>query len=67
MGYSKLRGLIREKYRTERDFAKAMGMSSVSVSNRLNDKVGWKIEEIKKAADLLSIDKFKVYSYFFKD
>lgn len=35
--YQKLRGRIREKYKTQAEFAKALGLSGTSLSAKLNN------------------------------
>lgn len=63
--YSKLRGRIKEKYSNEGLFAKSLGLSSVSLGSKLNNKVGFKSQEIKKTCDLLSIEPEEIKDYFF--
>lgn len=63
--YSKLRGKIREVYGTQSNFAKEMGISSASVSAKLNNAVEFKQCEIDKACSLLSINSSDVVAYFF--
>lgn len=63
--YRKLRGRIKEKYGTQSAFAKAMGLSDVSVSNKLNNNVEWGQEDIEKSIILLDIAYFDIHSYFF--
>ena len=63
--YSKLRGRIREIYQTESNFAKSLGISSVSLSGKLNNKVGFSSTEIMKSLKLLDIDVEEVGLYFF--
>lgn len=64
--FSKLLGKITEKYGTQYNFAKAMGLSEHSLSVKLNNKVPWKTTEIVKAMELLNIDSSDVSVYFFK-
>lgn len=54
--YSKLRGLIVEKYGTLTAFADAMGMSISKLSMRLGNLVYWQQPDIEKACGLLGID-----------
>lgn len=63
--YSKLRGKIREIFRTQSTFAKSMGMSTTSLSAKLNNKIGFSQKEIDKASDLLKIKKEEIPVYFF--
>lgn len=53
--YSKLRGKIKEVFRTEGDFAVAMLMSSVTLSAKLNNKIPWTQTEMNLACELLSV------------
>lgn len=63
--YSKLKGLIVEKFRTRANFAEAVGLSKESVSAKLNNKQEWKQSQIKRSCDLLSIADENVADYFF--
>lgn len=63
--YSKLSGRIREKYRTQRAFALAIGLSERSLSLKLNGEVGWKQAEIGSACKLLDIPIAEIPAYFF--
>lgn len=65
MSYAKLRGKIREVFGTQEAFADAMEMSTVTLSQRLNNKVEWKTNEIAKACELLGIPLEEVAAYFF--
>jgi Helix-turn-helix. len=63
--YAKLRGKIREVYGTQEAFAEAIGMNTVSLSQRLNGKLEWKISEIAKACEVLGIPLSENAEYFF--
>jgi transcriptional regulator with XRE-family HTH domain len=63
--YSKLRGKIREIFRTQSAFAEAMGISSTSLSAKLNNNVEFTQKEIDKAVELLKIAKEDIPTYFF--
>ena len=63
--YSKLRGKIREVFKTQSAFAEAIGMSSTSLSAKLNNNVEFSQKEIDKASDLLKIKKEEIPVYFF--
>lgn len=65
--YNKLRGRIREKYGTQEDFAKALGIGTVSLSYKLNNKSEWSQQEINKAVELLRIEDNDIVSYFFTE
>ncbi|EIQ81466.1 UNVERIFIED_CONTAM: DUF739 family protein [Streptococcus canis] len=63
--FSKLSGKIVEKYGTQYNFSLAMGLSERSLSLKLNDKVGWKDEEMERAVDLLELNLEDIPVYFF--
>ncbi|HEM4065861.1 TPA: DUF739 family protein [Streptococcus suis] len=63
--FSKLSGRIVEKFGTQYNFATAIGLSERSLSLKLNNKVGWKDEEMEKAIELLDLDIAEIPSYFF--
>lgn len=63
--YAKLRGKIREVFNTQSAFAQAMGMSTTSLSEKLNNKVEFTQKEIEKAVELLDIQKEEIPVYFF--
>lgn len=63
--YSKLLGLITEKFGTQLKFAEAVGLSERSVSLKLNSKTGWKQSEIERACALLGLTTKDISAYFF--
>ena len=63
--YFELVKLIRFKYGTQDDFAKALGIGRVSLSQRLNNKLEFTQKEILKAVELLEIPKESIPQYFF--
>ena len=63
--YRKLRGKIKEKCGTQSIFANLIGLSEVSVSNKLNNNVEWSQEEIEDAVRVLEIPLAEIHSYFF--
>ena len=65
MGYSKLRGRIRERYKSQAAFADALGKSVCTVSLKLNGKVEWSAPEIRKTCELLEIPPAEIPQYFF--
>lgn len=65
MDYAKLRGAIREKFRTQSLFAKCLGMNDSTLSAKLNKQRDWNISEVEKACELLDIPKENAYQYFF--
>lgn len=65
MAYAKLRGLIREKFKTQGAFAKAMGINPTTLSKKLSGQVDWTRKEIEKACNLLEIPANQIFDYFF--
>lgn len=63
--FSKLRGRIVEKYKTLAAFAAAMDMSASALSDRMNGKIYFKMDEITEAAKLLEIPYEEIPVYFF--
>lgn len=63
--YSKLNGVIREKFGRQEDFAVAMGKDPATISKKLNNLSDWKRAEIERACELLGIPLEEVSSYFF--
>lgn len=63
--YSELVRLIRYKFGTQDNFAKALGIGRVSLSQRLNNRLEFTQDEIAKASELLGIPKRKIPEYFF--
>ena len=65
MKLNKLCGRIREICGTQENCAKKVGMSTHSLSNKLNKKAPFKTDEIKKICEILSISKEDIHLYFF--
>ena len=65
--YSKLKGKIKEVFGTQSAFAKAMGLSGVSLSSKLNNLTGFTQSEINKACELLGISFEFIPIYFFTE
>ncbi len=63
--YRKLRGKIVEKYGSQTEFAKAMGWSERTLSNKINGKIPWKQTDICSAISLLGLSKDDIQAYFF--
>lgn len=64
--YSRLRGRIREIFKTEEAFANALGIARPTLSAIFNSKANFSQESIAKAVELLNIEKEEVYFYFLK-
>lgn len=63
--YSKLRGKIREVYKTEGAFAQAMHLTTTALSRRLCNIAEWKRPEMLRACELLAIPAEELPLYFF--
>lgn len=63
--YSKLRGRIVEKYGNASNFAKALGKTPQTVSNKLNGNIGIPPKEIQQWSELLDIAQGDIGYYFF--
>lgn len=65
--YSKLRGRIKEYFKTETKFAETLGISNVQLSCLLNNKANWDQPLINKACMLLEILTIDIPVYFFTE
>lgn len=63
--YSKLRGKIKEKYSTQDEFARKIGIGRVSLSQRLNCKLEFSQEEINTSIEVLGLTTTDIPEYFF--
>lgn len=63
--YNKLRGRIKEIFGTQDNFAEAIGIGKVSLSQRLNNKLEFSQNEILKSCEALQLDYSEIPVYFF--
>lgn len=63
--YAKLRGRIVEKFGTQQEFAKELGLSENSLSLKLNGKTGFSQEDMINWSNKLGIDFCDYGVYFF--
>ena len=63
--FSELKGRIISKYGNYAPFAEAMGLSRAQLSDRLNNHVKFKPDDIMLACDLLDIPAEEIGRYFF--
>lgn len=63
--YAKLRQKIKERFKTQEAFAKALGISRTSLNLKLNNAAEFSQNEIVKAVDLLDLKSTDVDGYFF--
>ena len=67
MKNSKLRGKIVEKFGTLENFAKELGTTRQTLSNKMNKKIPWKQDQIETVCMILDIDKSQIFEYFFSE
>jgi len=62
-----LKGKIKEVCGSQKDFAKRMNLTEGAISNKLNGKSKWSLDEIIQAAEALGIakDKNAIINIFF--
>lgn len=63
--YNKLKGKIKEVFETQDKFAEALGRSSATINERLNNKKQFTQDEINDAILLLNIQAEEIKQYFF--
>lgn len=63
--YSKLDGKITELFGTRKNFAKAIGWSQATVSNKFSGKTDFNQKEIELTIKLLGINEKDISLYFF--
>lgn len=63
--FSLLTGRIITVFGSRYEFAKSLGVSTGTLSMKLNNKVKFTTHEILKACELLGIDKSEIGAYFF--
>lgn len=63
--YRKLRGRIIEKFGTQAEFAKEIGLSTNSLSQKMTGKVGLSQTDINEWSALLEISTDQIGEYFF--
>ena len=63
--YSRIRGKIKEQFRTQEAFARALGISTASLSDKLNNKKEWTQTEMLKVTQLFKVAQNQIPVYFF--
>ena len=63
--YRKLAGRIKEKYGSQKAFSDALGISEVTLSNKMTGITYFSQAEIEKAVRLLELSPGSVSDYFF--
>lgn len=64
--YSELRGKIYARYRSQTRFARELGVSTGTLSLRLDSIQPFTVPEIEKSVELLQIPREQILDYFFK-
>ena len=65
MSYNIIRGKIKEKFNTQKAFAKALGISTVSLSSKLNGNTDFNHTEMSKMIELLELKENEISNIFF--
>lgn len=65
--YDDLKGKIRARYKTQDNFATALGISNTTLSAKLNCKTEFTHDEIARCIDLLGLSKDNIPQYFFTE
>ena len=63
--YNKLRGRIVERFGTQEEFARNLGISKNSLSLKMNGKTSFSQADVIKWSELLDIDTNEIGQYFF--
>lgn len=62
---NKIRGKIIEKFGSQKNFSKAVGLSEQSVTAKLSGKTDLSQDDMQKWAEALEIKKSEIGDYFF--
>lgn len=65
--YLKLRGRIKEKGYTQSDVANEIGMTSGTLSDKLNNKATFNTKEVDNICKMLDIPNEEIGNYFFTE
>lgn len=63
--YNKLKGKIKERFNTQEEFAKALGIGASTLNLKLNNKTEWSQDEMREALKLLNVSEGQIEKYFF--
>ena len=64
--FAKLRGRIKEVFNFQNVFAEKMGMCNSTLSEKMNRKTSWTVDEVERACSLLGIQLSDAADYFFR-
>ncbi len=59
-----LKSVLTLRGMTQIDLANKMGVSPVTLSNKINNKIEFKASEIRKIADILGLDNLDIMAIF---
>lgn len=65
--YNRIRGRIVEIFGSQREFAKAIGLSEQSVTAKLNGRTDLSQDDILKWSEALRLEATDIGSYFFEN
>lgn len=65
--FSKLRGRIVEKYNSQAEFSRVLGVVPLTVSRKVNGETPFTSTEITKWCDKLEIPTDEIQTYFFTE
>lgn len=63
--YSKLKGRIKERFLTQSEFAKKLGISDASLSYKLNNKTVFDQDQIQDSIEIFDLTAQETMDYFF--
>lgn len=67
MSFAKLRGRIVERYGTQAEFSRAVGLSRTIVNKKLTGKCGFSAADVQKWCRLLGISQEEIGIFFFDE
>ena len=65
MDYTLLRGAVRKKYGTLKDFSKTLGITQTALGLKLSGKQSFTFKQIVKMVELLELTTNDIGDYFF--
>lgn len=65
--YRKLKGRIVEKYDTQAKFARVVGLSANSMSNKMTGRIGFSQEDVVLWCRLLDIKRDEIGAFFYPE
>lgn len=65
--YSYLRGFIKDKFGSEKEFANFLNITPQALNRKLNNKSSFTVEQIIKCKNELALSSSQVEMFFFRD